>query len=106
MTDLIGTFTDESGVTRLDGTMHVPAGVNADFLNGVGINNSPSGAGEYLTSVNGANVAYLLPTVRIAAGVPAGAPVSPELPIAIDTTAVTGGVYGWNGAAWVKGATI
>jgi hypothetical protein len=41
----------------------------------------------------------------IAAGVPAGAPDG-KLPIAIDTTAVTGGIYGWNGAAWVKAATI
>ena len=39
---------------------------------------------------------------RIGAGVPSGAPSAAELGIAIDTTAVTGGVYGWSGAAWVK----
>ena len=45
-------------------------------------------------------------TVRFAAGVPAGAPATTELPIAFDSTAVTGGVYYWTGAAWVKGGTI
>lgn len=45
-------------------------------------------------------------TVRHAAGVPAGAPTGTELPIAFDSTAVTGGVYYWTGAAWVKGGTI
>lgn len=48
----------------------------------------------------------ILPTVRFAAGVPAGAPSGTELPIAFDSTAVTGGVYYWSGAAWVKGGTI
>jgi len=41
----------------------------------------------------------------IAAGVPSGAPDG-ALPIAVDTTAVTGGIYVWDGAAWVKAATI
>ncbi len=45
-------------------------------------------------------------TVRTAAGVPSGAPVAGEAPLAEDTTAVTGGFYYWNGAAWVKVATI
>lgn len=45
-------------------------------------------------------------TVRTGAGVPAGAPTTTELPLAYDTTAVTGGFYYWNGAAWVKVATI
>ena len=45
-------------------------------------------------------------TVRFAAGVPSGAPTTTELPIAFDSTAVTGGVYYWTGAAWVKGGTI
>lgn len=38
--------------------------------------------------------------VQIAAAVPMGAPTG--LPLAVDTTAVTGGLYVWNGAAWVK----
>lgn len=45
-------------------------------------------------------------TVRFAAGVPSGAPTGTELPIAFDSTAVTGGVYYWTGAAWVKGGAI
>lgn len=46
--------------------------------------------------------------VRHAAGVPAGAPnfAGGELPIAFDSTAVTGGMYFWDGAAWVKASTI
>lgn len=38
--------------------------------------------------------------VQIAAGVPVGAPVG--LPFAFDSTAVSGGLYVWNGAAWLK----
>lgn len=50
------------------------------------------------------SIPALLP--RIAAGVPSGAPTSTENGMAIDTTAVSGGVYGWSGSAWVKGASI
>lgn len=46
------------------------------------------------------------PTVRHAAGVPSGAPVAPEGPVAFDSTPSTGGLYVWTGAAWVKGSTI
>lgn len=45
-------------------------------------------------------------TVRSAAGVPAGAPTGTELPIAFDTTATSGGLYVWTGAAWVYAAPI
>jgi hypothetical protein len=45
-------------------------------------------------------------TVRTAAGVPAGPPVGTELPIAFDTTPSSGGIYLWNGAAWVQAAPI
>lgn len=41
----------------------------------------------------------------IAAGVPTGAPDG-KLPIAVDTTAVSGGIYVWDGAAWQKAASI
>jgi hypothetical protein len=44
--------------------------------------------------------------VRHAAGVPSGAPTAGEAPIAFDSTASTGGLYFWDGAAWVKGSTI
>ncbi len=47
-----------------------------------------------------------LVTVRTAAGVPSGAPTGTELPIAFDTTAVSGGLYAWNGAAWVQASVI
>lgn len=43
--------------------------------------------------------------VRVAAAVPVAAPDG-YLPFAYDTTAVTGGFYFWNGAAWVKVANI
>jgi hypothetical protein len=43
---------------------------------------------------------------RVAAGVPSGAPTAGENGIAFDTTASTGGLYAWNGSAWVKGGTI
>lgn len=36
---------------------------------------------------------------------PAGAPTG-TLPFRYDSTAVTGGMYFWNGAAWVKITTI
>lgn len=54
------------------------------------------------------NTAIAAAVIRTAAGVPAGAPsaAANELPFAYDTTAVTGGFYYWNGAAWVKVATI
>lgn len=42
--------------------------------------------------------------VQVAAAPPAGDPTG--LPLAVDTTAVTGGLYVWNGAAWVKVSTI
>lgn len=50
--------------------------------------------------------AFTRPTVRAAAEVPSGAPTASELPIAFDSTAVSGGIYYWTGAAWVKGGTI
>jgi len=52
------------------------------------------------------NHGLLTPTVRHAAGVPSGAPTTTELPIAVDTTASTGGIYVWTGAAWTKYASI
>lgn len=58
--------------------------------------------GQFLGSNNGSGAVWTTPTVRIAAGVPSGAPGTGELPIALDTTSSTGGVYGWNGSSWVK----
>ena len=45
-------------------------------------------------------------TLRMGAGVPSGAPSGTEMKFAIDTTAVTGGLYYWNGSAWVLIVTI
>ncbi len=61
--------------------------------------------GQRLVS-DGTYAVWSTQTVRFAAGVPSGAPTGAELPIAFDSTAVTGGVYYWNGSAWVKGGTI
>jgi len=41
------------------------------------------------------------PPIRSGAGVPSGAPTPTEIPFAIDTTAVTGGLYYWSGSGWV-----
>jgi hypothetical protein len=43
--------------------------------------------------------------IRVAAEVPFAAPEG-YLPFAMDTTAVTGGMYYWNGSAWVKFTVI
>jgi hypothetical protein len=102
--DLEGTFVTDSGVTALEGHLHVPAGIDAGFLNGVAINNTPSDEGQILSTVDGSNAAWS--TFVVAAGVPAGAPASGKLPIAFDSTAVTGGLYIWTGAAWTKVSTI
>jgi hypothetical protein len=66
----------------------------------------PVGAAPKVLGVTASLPAWIQQTVRAAAGVPAGAPTGTELPIAIDTTAVTGGLYVWTGAAWVKGSVI
>jgi hypothetical protein len=66
-------------------------------------NNSGGAAGQAIVS-DGANYT-VFGGVRVAAGVPVAAPDG-VLPFAYDTTAATGGFYFWNGAAWVKIATI
>lgn len=76
---IAATFVDNSGETRLNGSLVTAAAIPASQL---GL------------------------TIRQAAGVPSGAPTTTELPIAADTTAVSGGLYVWSGAAWVKAATI
>lgn len=104
MADLEGTFFDDSGQARLEGRLNVPAGIDAGQVNGVAVNNTPAGEGLILSTVDGSNCAWS--TFIIAAGVPVAAPVSGELPIAVDTTGGTGGIYVWDGAAWTKAATI
>lgn len=68
--------------------------------------NTTGAAGDFLWPDGVTGLVLGPPIVRAAAGVPAGAPIAGELPIAVDTTAVTGGVYFWTGAAWVQAATI
>ena len=58
-------------------------------------------AGTIMTS-GGTNARWSI--VQSAASVPAGTPTGNGF--AYDSTAVTGGFYFWNGAAWVKVATI
>ncbi len=77
------------------------------FLNGVAVNNTPS-AGKAFVAVDASNAHYVGLAVIAAAGVPSGAPnfAGGQLPVALDSTAVTGGLYVWTGAAWVKGSVI
>lgn len=63
-------------------------------------------AGQFLASDGASNTLWTTPLVRHAAGVPTGAPGVAELPFAFDSTAVTGGLYFWDGAAWVQCSVI
>jgi hypothetical protein len=64
-------------------------------------------AGQFLGSgPTAGDTVWLTPLVRHAAGVPSGAPTAGELPLAFDSTAVSGGMYFWDGSAWVKASTI
>jgi hypothetical protein len=58
MADLEGTFFDDSGQARLEGRLNVPDGIDAGFLNGVAINNTPSGDAEVLITVDASNAAW------------------------------------------------
>jgi len=63
-------------------------------------------AGDFLGSDGSGHAVWQTPLVRIAAGVPSGAPTVAEFRFAFDSTPVTGGLYLWNGAAWVKVSLI
>ena len=54
-----------------------------------------------VTTLNISAPIVFTPPIRSAAGVPSGAPTPTEIPFAIDTTAVSGGLYYWSGSAWV-----
>lgn len=97
MADLVGTFVDDSGQTRLDGTLKVPAGVSADSVNGVAVNNTPATEGLVLTTVDGTNCNWLEVISTDTAP-----PVAYATPLVFDTTAVTGGLYAWDGTAYVQ----
>lgn len=68
---------------------------------------SAGAAGQALVGSGGSGSAArtVWGSIIVAAGVPSGAPDG-KLPIAYDTTAVSGGTYLWNGSDWVKVATI
>lgn len=106
MATIPGRFVNDSGVTELEGSLVTDQPVNADTIGGVAINNTPTTETQMLSTVDTSNAAWGSPI--IAAAVPVAAPVAGELGIAVDTTAVTGGIYIWDatGNAWVKAATI
>ena len=80
----------------------------AGTIQGIAITGAPSGAGDMIVATSTTAAAWQTPSleIRMAAGVPSGAPAFYEVPIAFDSTPVTGGLYGWDGAAWVKVAAI
>ncbi len=86
-----GAFVQCDGATNAD-----DGKLSVRTAGGVGV------AGQALVTDGAGFVVY--GGVQIAAGVPMGAPTG--LPFAVDTTAVSGGLYVWNGAAWVKVSTI
>jgi hypothetical protein len=45
-------------------------------------------------------------TIRFGTGAPSGSPTGTELPFAFDSTDTTGGLYLWDGGAWVKASEI
>lgn len=104
MADLEGQFINDSGVVELEGTLRVPAGIDAGFINGAAVNNGATVLGQMLMCGSASNVAWGdFPT---AAAAPVAAPTTGDLPFYFDSTAVTGGLYLWIAAAWVKVSTI
>ena len=120
-----GMVIDDEGTRLNTGTVigeidFTGAGVSATFANGKATVEIPGGAGA-VDSVNGQTGVVVLDasdvgaaaasvlntaTIRAAAQVPSGAPTGTELPIAFDTTTVSGGLYVWTGGAWVYAAPI
>jgi hypothetical protein len=97
MADLEGQFINDSGVTELEGRLHVPAGISADSVNGVAVNNTPSVEGLLLTTVDTANCQWQEIITDAAAP-----PVAYVTPLVFDHTAVTGGLYAWDGQQYVQ----
>jgi hypothetical protein len=69
----------------------------------VGTGGAGGSAGQSLNPDGSGGLVY--GGIPSAAGVPSGAPDGLP-PWKYDTTAVSGGMYFWNGAAWVKITTI
>ena len=63
----------------------------------------PAGATEITGDmITDKRVILSQPVMKIAAGVPTGAPNNGEQLVALDTTPGTGGIYAWDGTAWIK----
>ena len=103
----LGTAGDEASTVTIDAeVMNVISGIGTRELTvDRGATPVAHAYGAAVTYTAGA-FSTTTPTVRIAAGVPSGAPTGTELPIAVDSTASTGGIYVWDGASWTKYASI
>ncbi len=107
---------DESGTIEVvgDASGGIPQGgpLTADLaagtkkITGLGTPSANTDADTKGARNTAIGTAIAAASVRTAAGVPTGAPTAGEVPFAYNTTLVTGGFYYWNGAAWVKVATI
>lgn len=84
-----------------DGGTTVSPAVEISFTSGATVTDLGGGVAGVAINFPAVNVGL----VQIAAGVPVGPPAG-VLPIAFDSTAVTGGLYVWDGAAWVKVSVI
>ena len=89
-----------SGVDRLDGDLILGQSViiDAGTINGVAVNNTPSSAGECLATVDTSNSVWTT-LCTVAAGAPPG---TYGTPLYADSTALTGGLYFWDGGSYVQ----
>jgi hypothetical protein len=96
MADLTGTFVNASGVTELDGHLHVPAGISADQVNGVSVNNTPTQDATWLGALDtrfGAQQfdvtggAGLVEIVSQTLALPSGVAFGPQVSVSAQATA-------------------
>lgn len=98
-----------SGIVAVNGAHTTSVIATSDETGGaleIKIDGDVGAAGQFVGVGVEGTALWQTPLVRHAAGVPTGAPGVAELPFAFDSTAVTGGLYFWDGAAWVKCSTI
>ena len=103
-----GRWADAAHVHGMPTLLALVAGAQSDIVAETFGGTAAAGAtGKYADAGHKhALAAETIPHPRVAAGVPSGAPTAGENGMAFDTTASTGGLYAWNGSAWVKGSTI
>lgn len=95
--DTNGGNVNTGGGTLIGGVVQgIPGSANPCFL-------ADNTFGTAALDCAGLPVIHAAP-IQIAAGVPSGAPTS--LPFAFDSTAVTGGLYIWDGTVWVQVSVI